>query len=242
MLASVGGAGSSCSPVCEPPLSNRRTPVDEAVLPALWTSPEGSQLTLLLTEKPYAVAQAALDRVIHAIGDQAGVQLLIERIPDSGLPADVTLPGYRVTSVGCALPWSGSGPLVPVVTVWDTGVGYGFIDDCGPPLRKTVVINRARAESIAIGPVTADADVALTLMHEVGHWLGVPARDFHRSAVDAGQPVANQHCTNAKCVMYKGSRVGLCAILANLATGLPFQFCADCAAELREEQARRAAQ
>jgi hypothetical protein len=208
-------------------------------LPALWTSPEGSQLTLLLTEKPYSVSQATLDRVIHAIADQAGVQLNIQRVPDSGLPAGVPVSDYQAASIGCALPWSGSGPVAAVVTVWDTGVGYGFIDDCGPPLRKTVVINRARAEVIAIGPITADADVALTLMHEVGHWLGVPARDFHRSAVDADQPVINQHCTNARCVMYKGSRVGLCGILANLTTGLPFQFCADCAAELREEQWRR---
>jgi hypothetical protein len=239
-LLLVGATEPGCTPVCEPPLTDERTPVEVADLPELWTSAAGSQLTLLLTEQPYAVSDAALNRVIHAIADQAGIQLQIERVPDSGLPAGELLSAYRVTSVGCSLPWNGSGPVVAVVTVWDTGVGYGFIDECGPPLRRTVVINRARAESIAIGPITADDDVALTLLHELGHWLGVPARDFHRSAVDADQPTSNQHCTNAKCVMYKGSRVGLCAILANLTTGLPFQFCPDCAAELREEQARRA--
>jgi predicted Zn-dependent protease len=228
-----------CTPVCEPPLSNERTSVQDVSLPVVWTSPAGTQLTLLLTDQPYAISQAALDRVMRVLADQAGLQVNVERIADSGLPAGERLPAGEVTAVGCALPWSGSGPVVGVVTVWDTGLGYGFIANCTALLRKTVVINRLRAERVAIGPITADDDVALTLLHEVGHWLGVPARDFHRSALDAEDGSA--HCTNARCVMYKGSRVGLCAILANLTTGLPFQFCEDCAEELREEQARRSA-
>ena len=59
------------------------------------------------------------------------------------------------------------------------------------------------------------------------------ARDHHISTVDY------QHCTNANCVMFKGSRITPCAIQANLLTGLPMHFGPECAEELAEMRRRR---
>jgi len=82
------------------------------------------------------------------------------------------------------------------------------------PIRGILWITRARQE-------------ALTLIHEVGHSLGLVSNDGHRAS--------GQHCSNAWCVMYDGvdARSLFANGLATLFTGyLPSHFCRLCRADL----------
>ena len=70
------------------------------------------------------------------------------------------------------------------------------------------------------------------LKHEVGHWVGVPARDFHTLKNNAS------HCCSLRCVMMPGPgtdplRCGLGAVLSVLFLSPP-DFCKNCKAELAQ--------
>ena len=86
------------------------------------------------------------------------------------------------------------------------------------PLKKESLVTLTRFEEAE----------ASTLVHEIGHWLGVPARDNHSSATSK----RGKHCNHGACVMFKGTSA--CTVLANLAVREPTRFCPACAAELAE--------
>ena len=71
------------------------------------------------------------------------------------------------------------------------------------------------------------------LMHEIGHWLGVPTRKYHSDG---------EHCTCEKCVMLPGKLKldTILPILFNAAfEGVPSDFCPHCEQELVEMKRRR---
>ena len=230
-----GGCGCDQNQTCETPMTDQQAAVSQAVLPQLWTGPQGTSLTLLMADSPYSIPDDALEPVLRALADQVGIGVTVQRVSGpANLGPDQTVTRYQATVAGCNLPWSGSGPMAAVVTVWDVGGGYGSFNNCYSDLmRSTVVIHRAGAVNAAFGPLRPEDIEALSVLHELGHWFGVPARDFHKSSVDS------EHCTDGQCVMFKGSRLNTCAVFSNLLTGLPFHFCPDCAEELVEEQNRR---
>ncbi len=226
--------GCDPNPTCEPPITGERTNVEVASFPELWTRPGADGLSVLLTDAPYALADASLEPVRRVTLQQAGIEVSYQHVGDSGFPGEQTLSSNQLVRMGCVLAANGSGPRVAVITVWDSDDGsFGFIEPCSDQT-GTIIIHRARSRDAAIGPITVEQIDALTLLHEFGHSLGVPARAYHTSSIDG------EHCTNGNCVMFKGSRVNTCAVLANLSTGLPLRFCDDCAEELQEQQARRA--
>lgn len=67
-----------------------------------------------------------------------------------------------------------------------------------------------------------------TLTHEIGHILGVPARNSHIWFV----PGLGPHCTHPECVMYTGFDWRV--LVSGLLHGWPLDFCRHCASELRE--------
>ena len=241
VLASLGvwlGGGCPQGSQCEPAMSAQVTSVAEARLPAAWCRPESSRFRVVVATGPYRVSDAALANLVAVMREQAGLAVEVVEGADTGLPAAGLVGGAAAVAAGQTQIPPGHDAVLVVVVVDDTdypGATYGFIDYgyAGRPTAVTV-LHRAPVATGGIGPIPADGVESATLVHEVGHWLGVPARGFHTSALDGS------HCTNARCVMFKGSRVGPCAILANLCTGVPVRFCEDCAAELAEMRRRRA--
>jgi predicted Zn-dependent protease len=92
-----------------------------------------------------------------------------------------------------------------------------------------VVLHRNPLAKDALETWTRFEDAeANTVVHEVGHWLGVPARDNHTSATST----QGKHCNHGGCVMFGGTSP--CSVLASLTAREPTGFCVDCAAELAE--------
>jgi predicted Zn-dependent protease with MMP-like domain len=227
----VIGSAAGCDQ-CESPISSVELPVDQARLSAVWSDPSHARLSVVVAERPYAFSSEAIDWLVRVLREQMGVEVDVVSGADAKLPADGRLTAEQVITAGLALVPNTTHPVVVLIEVGQfdvPGATFGFVhyQDASPPV-AVVCVSREAALDWQIGPITPEVIEAMTLVHEMGHWFGVPARDHHLSAVDG------QHCTHARCVMYKGSRVGPCAVLANLLTGPPLGFCQDCAEELAE--------
>lgn len=236
-LVSVGGlfAVGGCHSDCEAPVGDFETPVSEAVLSATWTDAAGGSATVVVANGPYRVSDASVDLLVEVFRDQAGIDLTVVEGGDTGLGDTGILPWRDVSRAGAALAPPNGGLVLVIMSVSDTDfptATFGFLDFWNTSV-AVMVIHRDAARIRAVGPVTPEVIETLTVLHEAGHWLGVPARDHHVSSVD------NTHCTNARCVMFSGSRLSGCGILVNLVTGIPSGFGPECAEELEEMRRRR---
>ncbi|HUW82716.1 MAG TPA: hypothetical protein VMZ31_07960 [Phycisphaerae bacterium] len=232
------GSAAGCDQ-CEPPVSSVELPVDQAKLSPVWSDPSHTRISVVATERPYRFSSEVVDWLVYVLREQMGLEVEVLHGGDSGLPADERLTTDEIIAAGLALAPNTTNPAAVLIkvgqfTVPDATFGFVHYENASRPVAVVCVSQQATLDW-QIGPITPDVIEAMTLVHEVGHWLEVPARDHHLSRVD------HQHCTHARCVMYKGSRVGLCAVFANLPTGPPLGFCADCAEELAETARRRLA-
>lgn len=219
----IGCAG-GCSD-CDTPLSDEVSSVSTAVLPDLWAD-NGSVTILLVEVADLRVSDRAVDALVLTLQEQAGLEVVgVSRIrsdDDVGL----TVEDIESLGFGAASRNPSDGPLAVIVKVPLTTdlQAHGWISSRG---NVAVICLEHDFMSRYILP---EEDVeTLTMIHEFGHWLGVPAREHH-TAQDG-------HCTDCRCVMQEG---GLDAkvILANLFTGLP-RFGEECVAELMELRRRR---
>ncbi len=230
------GAAAGCDQ-CEPPVSEVKLPVDQARLSSVWSDPAHTRISVVATEHPYPFPSDAIDWLVHVLSERMGLEVDVVHGGDPGLPADGLLSAAEIIAAGLDMMPATSHPAVVLIEVDQFAVAdatFGFMHYENTPRPVAVVcVSRQAALDWHIGPITPEVIEAMTLVHEVGHWFEVPARDHHLSSVD------RQHCTHARCVMYKGSRVGPCAVFANLLTGPPLGFCADCAEELAEMARRR---
>lgn len=224
---------------CEPAVSPVATPVESAMLPVAWAQGDVTGFRVVATTGPYRVTDAALTALAAVMGEQAGLQVEVAEGTGTGLPQFGILEYHQVIAAANEQMPPGDKPAIVIVVVESTTFPdglYGFIDFAySPRLTAVMVLHRGPMMAAAIGPVSLEAIEATVAVHEVGHWLGVPARDSHRSAIDG------MHCTCGHCVMFKGSRLTPCVVMANLCTGFPVGFCPECAEELRELQRRRQA-
>jgi len=222
---------------CELPVSEAELPVDQARLSSVWSNPSNARISVVVSERPYAFPTEAVDWLVHLLREQMGLEVEVLPGGDPGLPADGLLTATEIIAAGLDMMPATTHPAVVLIEVDQFAVAdatFGFMHYENTPTPVAVVcVSRQAALDRQIGPITPEVIEAMTLVHEVGHWFEVPARDHHLSSVDG------QHCTHARCVMYKGSRVGPCAVLANLLTGPPLGFCPDCAEELTETARRR---
>jgi hypothetical protein len=212
--------------------------VDSAKLPAAWCDAAYKSFRLVATTGPYRVTEFALDRLREVMNDQAGLGLEVVDGNDTGLPATGVVDEDRVVQAGWAQIPSGNVAAVAIVMVEKTNSTtgtYGFIRwRFSPRPTAVMVLHRGPMQSASFGVIPVDVVEATVVVHEIGHWLGMPARDYHRSLVDGS------HCTNARCVMYKGLSVNTpCVVLANLSSGIPLRFGPECAEELGEMWRRR---
>jgi hypothetical protein len=224
---------------CEPAISAAATPVENANLPAAWARSEAGSFRIVVTTGPYRVTDYALEQLRAVMSEPAGLRVQVIEGTDTGLPATgVVGDDWLVTVARRQIP-SGTDAVLVVVVVEDTTFAdatYGFVDyERSPRLTAVMALHRGPITAAAIGPITLESIESTVAVHEVGHWLGVPARDSHRSRIDGA------HCTWGHCVMFKGSRMTPCIVTANLCGGLPIRFCPDCAEELAELQRRREA-
>jgi hypothetical protein len=240
LLAAAFAVGGCCPGEvnCAPAVSDARTPVGSANLPAGWCDPNYASFRVVATTGPYRVGDYALDRLRDVLRDQAGLGVEVLDGNDTGLPATGVLDVNQVVQAGWVQVPSTGGAAVAVVVVEKTNstIGtYGFIRwRFSPRPTAVMVLHRGSIQSAAFGVIPTEIIEATVVVHEIGHWLGVPARDYHRSLVDGS------HCTNARCVMYKGLSVNTpCVVLANLSSGIPLRFGPECAEELGEMWGRR---
>ena len=236
--ALTGGCG--CDGQCVPSISDETSPVSEADLPAAWTRGDLTSFRIIVTPGPYRVGEHALEQLRSIIADQAGLDVEVVEGEETGL-SDSGVLDYNdvVAAVSPQIP-SGNDAVTVLVVVNDTNAPdatYGFVRyKSRTRPTSVIVLHRGPMNATAFGPVTLDVIEATVTVHEVGHWLGVPARDFHISALD------RSHCSCARCVMHKGLKYNpVCVVAANLRTGVPVRFCPDCAEELSELKRRREA-
>jgi len=220
-----------CVTQCEEPVSRERVPVEEAYLSTFWSQPGNDHLTVYVTSAPYQMPDSALDFLTTVLRDQAGIEVSVGELGDTGLPASGVLDDEEVLEVGFAMAPESTDPVVVVIEVSDTDADYatyGYMSwRESPNPVAVVVIMRNSAEAMALGPISAEWIETVTLVHAVGHWFEVPARDYHISSEDY------LHCANAQCRMARG-KIDACKVLGNLFTGIPAYFCLDCAEELAE--------
>ncbi len=228
-------AAGGCSPQCEPPVGRGEVPVGEASLSLYWSEPGHDRMTVVVADGPYRVSDAAVALLVEVLRDQAGIEVAVVEGGDTGLPDSGVLAWRDVVQAGVGLAPQTSDPVLIITVVSDTDyptATYGFVS-WQNQLLAVMAIHGDAAQSGAVWPVTPEVIESLTVVHEAGHWLEVPARDHHLSSVDY------LHCTNAQCVMYSGGRLGMCGIMANLLTGVPRGFGPACAEELAEMRRRR---
>lgn len=109
---------------------------------------------------------------------------------------------------------------------WYGVLGYSFRlrRQCGIGIR----LNRPRVEDETFLCYTTARIESRTLVHELGHHLGLVHNPSHRHS---------GHCTHPSCVMYGGSRASLKFVLANALPGMVGQaqssYCGDCEEDLR---------
>ena len=240
VLAAIAAAGATgccdADSQCEPALSEERTPVASANLPAAWARASSGTVQLVVTSAPYRASDAAVERLRTTLREQAGLEVRVLDGSDTDLRVSVVLDYQEVLAAGRRQIPDGDGAAAVVVVVESTtypGATFGFmVDDLAARPTAVIGLHRGPIAAAAVGPVSSEDIEAAVLLHEVGRWLGVPARSYHISAIDG------VHCTNARCVVFKGSRAGLCAVVANLCAGVPTRFCRDCAEELAELRRR----
>lgn len=230
-------AGCRVDPECEPPITDQITPVAEADLSVIWSDPSATGFRIVVTTGPYRLTDFAVERLIRVMSQQAGLEVEVVVGVDTGLPAGGALDWRDVMAAGRAqIPEDDTATLVVVVVDATDyrGATYGFIHwQNGDPTWAVMVVHRGAADRFPLSLVPRTWIETPTVLHEVGHWLGVPGRDFHTSTIDGN------HCTDARCVMFKGSRINTCAVLTGLRHGLPTTFCPACAEELAELERRR---
>lgn len=235
----LSGLGGCCDGTaqCEPAISSATTPVEKANLPSAWARSDVTSFRIVVAAGPYRITDYALDQIRAVMSEQAGLQVEIAEGTDTGLPATGTLNDDYVVQVARRQIPPGNDPALVIVVVDNTtysGATFGFTDyERSPRLTAVMALHRGPITGVVFGPISLEAVEATVAVHEVGHWLGVPARDSHTSSVDGS------HCTWGRCVMFKGARTNPCALQANACTGLPVRFCPDCAEELAELQRRR---
>lgn len=224
-----------------PAVSDERTPVAEADLADAWTRGDVTSFSLVVTTGPHRASDHALKKLREVMADQAGLDVDVVAGQETGLAAQGALDADEVLEAGWAQVPAGDEPAGVLVIVQNTdhaSATFGFIRyRRGQRPTAVIVLHRGPMSKFAVGPVSRETIEATVLVHEIGHWLGIPARDHHRSAA------STSHCTHAQCVMFKGIKqnpVG--AVLANLCTGIPLRFGPDCAEELAEMRRRRQAQ
>jgi hypothetical protein len=221
-----------------PPLSDEDVPVAQAQLPEAWTQGDLESFQIVVTTGPYRVSDYAIEQLRVVMQDQAGLNVEVVQGQDTGLSATGVLDHLEVVKAGAEQIPPGDGAVIVLVVVENTtapNATWGYITWTWSP--RPVAIMMLHAGPIvgwAVGPLTSEILEATVTIHEVGHWLGVPARDNHISSLSAG------HCSNARCVMYKGiQNAPVCAVLSNLNTGVPVRFGEQCAEELAEMTWRR---
>lgn len=235
------GAGGCCDsdPQCEPAVSSVQTDASSVRLPAAWTQPSVRSFRIVIATGPYRASDSAVGQLRQVMTDQAGLAVEVSEGGDTGLSGSGVLDANAVVAAGRRQVPSGNDAVAVIVTVEDTtapDATYGFIDyRSGTRPTAVITLHRGPIAGAAIGPISAETIESTVLVHEVGHWLGVPARGYHTSSIDGS------HCTNARCVMFKGSRMSPCVVAANVCTGMPVSFCPDCAGELDEMRRRREA-
>jgi hypothetical protein len=240
VVAGAMSAGEGCEEEvqCTPAVSDAVTPVASATLPAGWGKAEFASFRIVAATGPYRVSSTALDRLRTVMGEQAGLSFVVTEGRDTGLPPSGVLGIDQVIRAGQEQIPQDNVATVAIVVVDSTNAPtatYGLIRYWTATRPTAVmVLHRGSIQSKAVLGIPMELIESTVVVHEVGHWLGVPARDFHKARLDPA------HCTNARCVMYKGLSVNTpCVVMANMLTGIPLRFGPECAEELSELQRRR---
>jgi hypothetical protein len=232
---------------CAPALSCEMQPVDKVVYPKIWTSGKYDSFRLVVTTGPYRVKDKAITRLKNVVKEQAGLDIEVIEGIDTGLPADRIISQDEAVIAAIRQIPPGDTPVVVVVAV-NGAHGKGFIIDFQAYLREVAknnnieLPNNLSKEVKFIGVIVLNRSSFIehwfediVLIHEVGHWLGIPVREFHTGC-------DKSHCTNGRCLMFAGKwdfPMTMRLLGANLLTGPPRQFCLYCAEELTEMRRQR---
>ncbi len=223
--------GGGCGPIeCAESLTDQVTSVEGANYSPTWTTPGNDHMTVVLTG-PYELLDGTADALTAVLRDQAGIEAAVVIGPALDIPSEGVLDANDVMWKAYHLAEAYPRPVVVVAKVSETDAagggyrGYSYVFDEANICVVTLHWN------VYQGYPFLNAVEGTILVHEIGHWLEVPARPFHQMADEPN------HCSSGNCVMFHS--LNACAVFANLTGGIPQRFCDYCAAELAEMTHRR---
>lgn len=210
-----------CSSVCQKePISSIKTIFDP-----------NKPVHIIVNTIPFEPTKKTLDSIQSFFTDSLGLETKVSKV-ELGIPPKSDITKEELLNASTDVLKQAKSPTVVIVTVKhvkDFG-GYGWLT-----VAETSYENGEKYPVAVVTLIRKDFLVknfeSLLLKHEIGHWVGVPARNCHTYK-------DNSHCLSLRCLMTSGpgsnplrwmSAVGLSILFLG-----PPDFCDNCKQELVE--------
>lgn len=186
---------------------------------------------IIVSTKPDEITDSTLDSIQSFFKDSLELQTKVTKV-GLGIPSnsDITTeelfdastqllkrakqPTLVIITVESVKDFGGYGMMIPAETSYENGEKYPV---------AVVILTRKK--------ILSKNFEWQILKHEVGHWVGVPARECHVYK-------DGSHCSNLRCVMTNGPGSNLPRWLCGVGLSVVFlgppDFCNDCKRELLE--------
>lgn len=210
-----------CSSVCQKePISTTKTIFDP-----------NKPIHIIVNTTPCEPTKKTLNSLQQFFTDSLGLETKVSKV-DLGIPPKSDITEEELFNASKDVLKQAKSPTVVIITVKhvkDFG-GYGWVMGA-----ETSYENGEKYPVAVVTLIRKDFLVknfeSVLLKHEIGHWIGLPARKCHVYK-------DNSHCSNLRCLMTSGpgsnplrwmSAVGLSILFLG-----PPDFCNDCKQELAE--------
>ena len=230
------------------PNSDSITAVSEAIYPDIWTNGKYDSFEITLLQGSYKLGPKTLRCLECTLKEQAGLTFELTYENSINLANEQLEPPEDLISQ-LSQASEANVPTATIIVVNNPKLGcLASITYLNSSLEKLSqkwgieLSEKTWEEEGALAIITVNKSRLLerlfesqVIAHEFGHWMGIPARNFHND---------NGHCTNPRCIMYSGPSNWDAAkvfqlIFANIFTGPPTRYCKYCAEELEEMKKRR---
>ena len=186
---------------------------------------------IVVSTTPYEISKSTLDSIQLFFKKSLGLQTKVSKL-DLEISKRTDLTKAELFNASKKVLERAKMPTVVIITLKKAKGfgGYGWI--------TAAETSYDNAEKYPVGVVTfirkdfiAEKYEWLTITHEIGHWIGVPARGCHIYKDGA-------HCSNLRCLMTSGPGSNmprwLCSVGLSIVFLSPPDFCDDCKRELAE--------
>ena len=190
---------------------------------------------IVVSTTPLEPKESTLQAIQSFFKESLGLETEISRV-DFGVSSISDMTEQALFDAAKPILKQATSPMLVIITVEhvDDFGGYGWCQG-GETTYKDGRSYPVAVVTLIRKDFLAKSFESILLKHEVGHWVGVPARDCHLYK-------DHSHCTNLRCLMMSGPGSNaprwLCGVGLSAALGPP-GFCDDCKEELAAMKALR---